>query len=71
MPIKTHQRHSELVEHIERNAAQLQDSIYQLAQAAMRDDNPHTVAWIIAEHDKVNNMLRKLHQITARYEFRD
>lgn len=71
MPVKTHQRHSDLVQLIERDAAQLQDSIYQLAQAAMRDDNPHSVAWIIAEHDKVNNMLRKIYRLTARYEIRD
>lgn len=71
MPIKTHQRHSDLIELVERDAAQLQESIYQLARAAMQEDNPHTVAWIVAEHDRVNNIIRKLHRITARYEIHD
>lgn len=46
-----------------RIAHQFEDSIYQIAQVAMRDTNPHLVAHIMQEHDKINAMLKRLHNL--------
>lgn len=45
------------------SAHQFEDAIYQLAQAAMTETNPHLVAYIMREHDKVNAMVKRMHSL--------
>lgn len=52
-----------------RAASALQEAIYTMAQTAMRDTNPYDVAWIIAEHDKVNMIVRKLDRLVTCHSF--
>ena len=52
---------------VHRTAAMLQDAIYSMAQTAMRDTNPHHVAWIVAEHDKLNMIVRKLDRLVTEH----
>jgi hypothetical protein len=52
-----------------RAASALQEAIYAMAQTAMRDTNPHNVAWIVAEHDKVNMIVRKLDRLVTDHTF--
>lgn len=54
---------------VARAAAALQDTIYAMAQAAMQDTNPHNVAWIVREHDKVNGIVRALDRLCADHSF--
>lgn len=63
MRITTEHRHKQLMAHTDKAARQLQDCIYQLAQAAMKDTNPHVIAWIVAEHDKIDTIQRRLHRL--------
>jgi hypothetical protein len=39
-------------------AHRLEDAIYALAQQAMKDSNPHMVAFTMREHDKVHRIAR-------------
>jgi acetolactate synthase regulatory subunit len=50
-----------------RAASALQEAIYTMAQTAMHDTNPHNVAWIVAEHDKVNMIVRKLDRLVTEH----
>jgi len=50
-------------------ASALQKAIYTMAQTAMHDTNPHNVAWIVAEHDKVHMIVRKLDRLVTDHSF--
>jgi hypothetical protein len=54
-----------------RAAHVFQDAIYQIAQQAMHDANPHNVAWIVKEHDKIHGILKNLHTLCESHVFND
>lgn len=41
-------------------AHRLEGAIYALAQQAMKDSNPHTIAFTMREHDKVHRIARTI-----------
>jgi len=45
------------------SAHQFEDAVYQLAQVAMTETNPHLVAFIMKEHDKINVMVKRMHSL--------
>ena len=55
----------ERLEETRHAARAMQDAIYEMAKQAMRDMNPHAVAWIIAEHDKLDRIVRRLHDVVG------
>lgn len=56
------QPHMDAIRHA---AAMMQDAVYEMAKQAMRDMNPHAVAWIVTEHDKLDRIVRRLHSLTS------
>jgi hypothetical protein len=61
---KNQQRH---LKEALRAAHVFQDAIYQIARQAMQDTNPHNVAYIVKEHDKVSDIVRNLHTLCNEY----
>lgn len=55
----------ELLDNVELMAFQLENRIDALAMYACKRGAPHNVHWIMAEHDKVRRMVRRLHQVSG------